>query len=52
MKTLTELRKWNTDHVKAGAIKYGQSLLDISDFMDLQTFKARYEADRARDVLP
>ena len=33
-----------------GAIKYGQSLLDISDAMDLETFKARYEADRARDV--
>src|ERR1041384_2973126 len=37
-------------YFKAGAIKYGQSLLDISDYMDLETFKARYEADRARDI--
>jgi len=50
VKSLTELRKWNSDHAKAGAIKYGQSLLDVSDFMDLETFKARYEADRAKDI--
>jgi amidase len=50
VKTLSELRKWNRDHVKAGAIKYGQSLLDISDAMDGETFKARYEADRAKDI--
>jgi amidase len=50
VKTLAELRQWNTAHQKAGAIKYGQSLLDISDAMDLETFKARYESDRARDV--
>ena len=50
VKTLTELRNWNTAHQKAGAIKYGQSLLDISDAMDLDIFKARYEADRARDI--
>ena len=35
MKTLTELRDWNAAHQKAGAIKYGQSLLDISDEMDV-----------------
>ena len=51
VKSLTELRKWNNDHQKAGAIKYGQSLLDISDAMDLETFKVRYEADRAKDVM-
>ena len=50
MKTLTELRKWNRDHVKAGAIKYGQSLLDVSDAIEGRTFKARYEADRAKDL--
>lgn len=50
VKTLAELRKWNTAHQKLGAIKYGQSLLDISNAMDLELFKARYEADRARDV--
>jgi len=50
VKTLAELRKWNTDHAKMGAIKYGQSLLDISDAMDLDLFKSRYESDRANDI--
>ena len=50
MKTLTELREWNTAHEKAGAIKYGQSQLDISDEMDLEKDRARYEADRAKDI--
>jgi amidase len=50
LKTLTELRHWNADHQKAGAIKYGQSLLDISDEMNLEADRARYEADRAKDL--
>jgi amidase len=50
VKSLAELRKWNSDHQKMGAIKYGQSLLDISDAMDLDLFKARYESDRANDI--
>ena len=50
VKSLAELRAWNTAHQKMGAIKYGQSLLDISNAMDLELFKARYEADRAKDV--
>ena len=50
VKTLQELRDWNRKHEKGGAIKYGQSLLDISDAMDLDLFRARYEADRARDI--
>ncbi len=50
VKTLTELREWNRKHQKLGAIKYGQSLLDVSNAMDLELFKARYEADRARDI--
>jgi amidase len=50
VKTLTELREWNTAHAKAGAIKYGQSLLDISDEMDVEKDRARYEADRAKDI--
>jgi amidase len=50
VKTLADLRRWNRDHQKMGAIKYGQSLLDISDAMDLELFRARYERDRARDV--
>src|SRR5207249_6086769 len=50
VKTLTELRQWNLKHERAGAIKYGQSNLDISDEMDVDADRARYEADRAKDV--
>jgi len=50
VKTLADLREWNRKHEKAGTIKYGQSLLDLSDAMDLETFKNRYESDRARDI--
>jgi amidase len=50
LKSLTELRQWNLAHVKAGAIKYGQSNLDVSDEMDLEADKVRYETDRAKDV--
>ena len=50
VKSLTELRAFNTAHAKAGAIKYGQSNLDISDEVDVAQDKARYDADRARDV--
>src|SRR5471030_63788 len=50
LKSLTELRDWNTAHAKAGAIKYGQSQLDISDEMDVEKDRARYEADRAKDI--
>jgi amidase len=51
VKTLTELRQWNIAHQKAGAIKYGQSNLDIADEMDVEQDRRRYEADRARDIL-
>jgi len=50
VKSLTELRKFNLAHGSAGAIKYGQSQLDISDEMDLEADRARYEADRAKDL--
>jgi amidase len=50
VKTLTELREWNTAHAKAGAIKYGQSRLDISDEMDLDADRARNEADHQKDM--
>jgi amidase len=50
VKTLTELREWNLAHQKAGAIKYGQSRLDISDEIDLDRDRARYEADRTKDL--
>jgi amidase len=49
-KTLSDLRAFNTAHTNRGTIKYGQSQLDISDEMDLQRDKVRYEADRARDL--
>jgi amidase len=50
VKTLSELRDWNLAHKNMGALKYGQSLLDISDEMDLEADRARYEADRAKDI--
>ena len=50
VKTLSELRAWNTAHERAGAIKYGQSQLDISDEMDVERDRARWEADRAKDI--
>src|SRR5260221_4456728 len=50
VKSLTELREWNTAHEKMGAIKYGQSQLDASDKIDLEKDRAKYEEDRARDI--
>ena len=50
VKTLTELRQWNIAHQRAGAIKYGQALLDISDEMNLQADAAKYRADREKDL--
>jgi amidase len=50
VKSLTELRTWNITHISGGAIRFGQSQLDISDEMDLQADRARYESDRAKDI--
>jgi amidase len=50
VKSLTELRSWNDAHQKAGAIKYRQTNLDISDEMDVEKDRARWKADRARDI--
>jgi amidase len=50
VKTLTELRQWNVAHQRAGAIKYGQALLDISDEMSVEADAARYRADREKDL--
>ena len=50
VKTLTDLRVWNITHQRAGAIKYGESNLDVSDEMDLTADKQRYEEDRAKDI--
>ena len=51
VKSLTDLRHFNLAHRAASAIKYGQSLLDISDEMDVEADRTRYHADRAKDVL-
>lgn len=50
VRTLTELRIWNITHTTAGSIKYGQSNLDISDEMNVDADRQRYEADRAKDI--
>ncbi|MCI0621278.1 MAG: amidase [Acidobacteria bacterium] len=51
VRTLTELREWNVRHQKGGAIKYGQAQLDLSDEMDVEADRARYQADRKKDLL-
>ena len=50
VKTLTDLRQWNEAHRSAGAIKYGQAALDVSDEMDVERDRARFEKDRAKDL--
>jgi amidase len=50
VKTLTALRQWNRDHQQQGTLKYGQALLDYSDALDLELYRERYEADRAKDI--
>ena len=51
VKTLTELRAFNTAHAASrNAIKYGQANLDVSDQMDVEKDRARWEADRAKDI--
>jgi amidase len=51
VKSLTALREWNRTHQSAGTLKYGQVQLDNSDEMDLVADRARYEADRAKDLV-
>jgi amidase len=50
VRTLTELRQWNIAHQRAGAIKYGQTNLDVSDEMDVAADRVRYESDRRKDL--
>lgn len=50
VKSLTELRQWNVAHQRAGAIRYGQANLDISDEVNLQADRERYIDDRRKDV--
>ncbi len=50
VKSLTELREWNITHINGNAIRFGQSNLDVSDEMDVDADRARYTADRAKDI--
>jgi amidase len=50
VKTLAELRQFNLARTARGTLKYGQNQLDNSDEMDLEADRARYEADRAKDL--
>src|SRR5205823_3844882 len=50
VKTLTELRMWNMNHILAGAMRYGLGRMNISDEVDLERDRARYDADRAKDI--
>jgi amidase len=50
VKTLTELREWNRAHANMGAIKYQQANLDVSDEVDLARDRAKWEADRRKDI--
>jgi amidase len=51
VKTLTDLREWNLAHSNMGAIKYQQAQLDVSDEMEVERDRARWEADRRKDIL-
>jgi len=51
VKTLAEFRAWNTAHQADGAIRYGQGRLDAADAVDLEKDKARYERNRAEDLV-
>jgi amidase len=52
VRSLGELRAWNVAHAPLGALRYGQTSMDISDEQApaLAADRARYEADRAREL--
>ena len=51
VKTLAELRAFNTAHAATRqAIKYAQANLDSSDLLDLEKDRAKWQADRDRDI--
>ncbi|MGE3491582.1 MAG: amidase family protein [Vicinamibacterales bacterium] len=50
VKTLAELRAFNLAHGSRHAIKYGQAQLDVSDEIDVERDRARWEADRKKDI--
>jgi amidase len=50
VKTLAELRAFNTAHANRNAIKYAQANLDLSDALDLEKDRAKWQADREKDI--
>jgi amidase len=50
VKTLAELRAFNTAHGNRNAIKYAQVNLDNSDLLDLDKDRAKYQSDREKDI--
>jgi amidase len=50
VKTLADLRAWNVAHINRNAIKYGQANLDVSDEMEIERDRPRWEADRKKDI--
>jgi amidase len=50
VKTLAELRAFNTAHANRNAIKYAQANLDNSDLLDIEKDRAKWQADRDTDI--
>lgn len=50
VRSLAELREFNLAHRLAGAIKYGQAHLDVSDEMNLEQDRERYQADLKKGI--
>lgn len=50
VKTLAELRAFNSAHANRNAIKYGQTNLDSSDMLDIEKDRAKWQADREKDI--
>jgi amidase len=50
VKTLAELRAFNSARSNRNAIKYAQANLDQSDQLDLEKDRAKWESDRKRDI--
>ncbi len=50
VKTLAELRAFNTAHGNRNAIKYAQTNLDNSDLLDIEKDRAKWQADRDTDI--
>ncbi|MEO7158057.1 MAG: amidase family protein, partial [Vicinamibacterales bacterium] len=50
VKTLAELRAFNTAHTNRNPIKYAQSNLDDSDLLDIEKDRAKWQRDRETDI--